>query len=180
MQRWGHLNGCLFQAVWHMRTPQAPQISSPHPCLPMGNRKGSLFICILLEQFKGFLGSYSYLPQAAAVSGSVKGCKMNPVKYGCKNPPKPQFITWFLGHGFRTYFSFSSDGLKEREKTNASRFVLDALCSLIRKKSFINAGPRRRINSIILLFALTKNTQTLQLLTACSNSALIFQAAITV
>lgn len=132
------------------------------------------------NSLKDFFGSYSYLPQAAAVSGSVKGCKMNPVKYGCKNPPKPQFKTWFLGHGFRTYFSFSSDGLKEREKTNASRFVLDALCSLIRKKSFINAGPRRRINSIILLFALTKNTQTLQLLTACSNSALIFQAAITV
>lgn len=131
------------------------------------------------NSLKDFLEIYSYLPRAAAVSGSVKGCKMNPVKYGCKNPPKPQFKTWFLGHGFRTYLSFSSDGLKEREKTNASRFVLDALCSLIRR-TFINAGPRRRINSIILLFALTKNTQTLQLLTACFNSTLIFQAAITV
>lgn len=179
MHRWGHLNGCLFQAVWHMRTPQAPQTSSPHPCLPVGNSKGFYLSAFCWNSLKDFLEIYSYLTRAAAISGSVKGCKMNPVKYGCKNPPKPQFITWFLGHGFRTYLSFSSDGLKEKEKTNASRFVLDALCSLIRR-TFINAGPRRRINSIILLFALTKNTQTLQLLTACSNSALIFQAATTV
>lgn len=45
------------------------------------------------NSLKDFLEIYSYLPQAAAVSGSVKGCKMNPVKYGCKNPPKPQFKT---------------------------------------------------------------------------------------